>query len=1176
MKIKFNYYLLLLAGMSFYQTYSQNQANLWLWSQYCGIDFNSGIPVYQDQTIIGSHSAMSIMCDTNGDLLLCCNGIRVKNREGHTMPNGENLLGFEAANMGALIVQQPGSEHLFYVFTVGREWPYNIGMHYSVVDMTLDGGLGDVTSEKNVPLIQAWAASNKLTSVRHANGEDIWIITRNFKSDQYYIAFLLTSSGLSTEGVTSPVQWRNEVNNQGNMKISYNKKYLTAAYRIPKNVNEAYTQCIDICSFNASSGEIDLLFTLSKNPNDWTPQFEPWAVEFSPDSKLLYATFHNIPSDIMELYQYDMQYVEDSAQFKQSEVFITQGPVNGLQLARDGKIYCTGYWTTEYDYVSVIHEPWKRGAACNYQPNAIYLNGTTTDWFFPNMLLDHLYRFEWEGECAHHPIAFQPNFLPEPASILWNFGDGEISTNLWPVHEYEDGGEYEVYVTVTYPSGRVEETSRVITILDGPDPDLGPDQVICEGDEIELIAGDDEGLYVWSTGNWGPNVFSVTVSDSGTYWVRVTNENGCKFSDTVQIAFYGKAIFIEDNLTITPTACAGSSGSIEGLVVEGTEPLAFEWYDGDGNLVADALDIFNLSVNNYYLHVLDGNGCETVSEAYTIADAGDIEISEVDHIPGHCGQQNGFIEITATTGSGTQLQYSIDNGNNWQTSNQFADLPAGTYFIKVGDQVGCETVYAGNPVVIENIPGPEITDVTTTPEYDYQSDGSIDIEALIGSGNLYYSVDNGSSFQTNNGLFENLSAGTYTCVVKDDFGCDTSFIVIIDRILSQVIDAIAGDGYTCIGDATASQLLLNNFTEVDSFHVQLTYDPAVIQCDGYIQVHPDLESGLQASIIPVLGEVHITWKGETPATLPENANMLELVFSGLEEGVSQVDWIAEPGEGQFFNVYGEEISVNYELGTIRIFTRPEIILGAELHVCEGDNIYLPAFVMGGTGEYDYYWTGPSNFSSTDKELKITGIQAYQAGDYQLTVTDTIDCTSQKSMELIVSENPIAAFHGTDTLVVDSGYILEAGTGQAHYLWNTGDSTESIAIYSEGMYTVGMESQAGCIGSDSVYVVLREEPVVEPSQYLYIPNAFTPDGDGRNDVFRAIPSVNTISHFSMRVFDRWGGQVFESEDINQGWDGTKNGKPCPEGAYVFRITFNVEGIPGLEGEQTIVGTVVIVR
>ncbi|MDX9906162.1 MAG: gliding motility-associated C-terminal domain-containing protein [Bacteroidales bacterium] len=1171
--LKAVWFILLLSLFFSKGLYGQNQANLWYWSQYCGIDFNSGIPVYHDQTIIASGNAMSVMCDTNGNLLFCCSGIQVKNREGHTMPNGENLIGFEAACMGALIVQQPGSDHLYYVFTVGREWPYNIGMHYSVVDMHLDGGLGDVTSEKNVLLAQAWAASNKLTSVRHANGEDIWIITRNFKSDQYYIAFLLTSSGLSTEGVVSPVQWRDEFNNYGNMKISYDKKYLAAAYVSYKIENGAYTQCIDICSFNASSGEIDLLFTISKNPNNWTPQYPPWAVEFSPDSKLLYATFFNEQTNIMELYQYDIQYVEDSTQFKQSETFIAQGPVNGLQLARDGKIYCTGYMPTEYGYVSVIHEPWKRGAACHYQANAIYLNGTTTDWFFPNMLLDHLYRFEWEGECARHPIVFQPNFIPEPSTIVWNFGDGETSSALWPVHEYNDGGEYEVSVLVNYPSGRVEETSRVITILDGPNPDLGPDQLICEGDEIELTAGNEEGLYIWSTGDWGPNIFSVTVSDSGTYWVNVTNDLGCSFRDMVHVGFHPKATFGEDNLIITPTACGGSSGSIAGLMVEGIEPLAFEWYDGDGNLVADTLDIYNLPVNNYYLHVLDDHGCETVSEAFTITDAGDVEISEVDYSPGHCGQEIGFIEITATTGSGTELMYSKDNGNSWQTSNQFADLPAGSYFIKVADQVGCEAVYAGNPVVIENIPGPEITSVSITPENDYLADGSIDIEAIIGSGDLYYSIDNGSSFQTNDGFFENRSAGTYPCVVKDDFGCDTSFIVVIDRILSQVIDAIAGDGYTCIGDATASQLLLNNFTEVDSFYVQLTYDPAVIQCDGYIQVHPDLESGLQASLIPALGQVHITWKGEMPVTLPANAKMLELVFSGLEEGVSQIDWIADPGEGQFFNAYGEEIPVQYELGTIRIFTRPEIILGTELHVCEGDNIYLPAFVLGGTGEYEYYWTGPSNFSSTDKELKITGIQAYQAGDYQLTVTDTIDCTSQKSIELIVSENPVAAFHGTDTLEMVAGDVLDAGEGMASYRWSPGDTTQSIVIQESGMYSVEMGSQIGCVGTDSVYVKLVSEEI--PEFTIYIPNAFSPNGDGINDSFQIkFPnSTFNIQHSTLSIFNRWGEEIFESTDITQGWDGKKNGNPCPGGVYVYKIVFSVDGV---EGNQERVGTVMLVR
>ena len=124
----------------------------------------------------------------------------------------------------------------------------------------------------------------------------------------------------------------------------------------------------------------------------------------------------------------------------------------------------------------------------------------------------------------------------------------------------------------------------------------------------------------------------------------------------------------------------------------------------------------------------------------------------------------------------------------------------------------------------------------------------------------------------------------------------------------------------------------------------------------------------------------------------------------------------------------------------------------------------------------------------------------------------------------------------------------------------------------------MESQAGCPGSDSVYIILREEPVIEPSQYFYIPNAFTPDGDGMNDVFKPVLTnpVSTIYSLQFTIYDRWGGEVFTSHDIGQGWDGTKNGRECPAGAYIYRITFQVEGIPGVEGEQTIIGTVVIVR
>ena len=1149
---------------------AQNQANIWYFGDFCGLDFNTGIPVNTHEIPYRGANANAVMCDINGNFLFCCNGITMMNRNGIAMPNGQNIIGSSAASMGALIVQKPGLEHLYYVFTVSRDHPENFGMHYSVVDMNLDGGLGDVTSEKNIPLDMAWSASNKLLAVRHANGEDVWILTRNFKNDQWYAAFLLTSSGLSTQAILSPVPWRTDVNNEGSMKVSPDKKYLAAAYKQHGIWNESLKQSFDICRFNASSGEIDVLYTISKNPNEWTSEYWPWAVEFSPDSKLLYLTYWNqkIGFREMELYQYDMQYIEDSLQFVESEIFIAHGPVNGLQLARDGKIYCTGFEHQLYDRISIIHEPWKRGPGCNYQADAIYMDGGDVAQFLPNVLLDHLYRFEWDGECAHHPIAFQPNFLPEPSSIHWNFGDFQTSTDLWPVHYYENGGEYEVYVTVTYPSGRVEETSRVITVLDSPNPDLGPDQLICEGEEIVLTAGNDEGFYAWSTGSIGNNVFSITVSDSGTYWVKVINDLGCSLSDTIHVGWFDKAVFNEDNLLITPTACGGSSGSIVGLQAEGTEPLTFAWYDGNDNLIATTLDIFNLAVGNYFLHIFDDNGCETISDAYTITDAGDIDITEVNFSVSHCDQANGSIEITASSGAGTDLLYSIDNGTNWQTGNVFSNLPAGTYFVKVGDQGACEAVYANNPVVIEDISGPEITNLITTPENDYLADASIFIEALIGSGDILFSIDNGNIFQTNDGLFENLSAGTYFCMVKDDFVCDTTFTIIIDRIFSQVIDAIAGDGYTCIGEATSSELLLNNFTKIDSFHVQLTYNQNVIQCDGYIQVHSDLEDGFSASIMPTIGEVHITWKGETPTTLPENAKMVELVFSAIGEGVSQIEWKADPGEGQFFNAYGDEIAVNYELGAIRIYTRPEIQMGAASGYCEGDTLFIWPHINGGTGDIAYLWEGPDNYTSTNMLLWIKGVQYNHGGNYQLTVTDTINCIESSSIEITVNAPPKIAFSTYDTIWAEPGYLLEAGNGAEYYLWNTGEITEAIQIDSMGHYVVEVISYEGCKSSDAVQILWGG------GTPFYLPNAFTPNGDGLNDIFKAVPKYDYISKYQLSIYNRWGQQIFECNDIDCGWDGNYKGKASPNGAYIYKIVYEEISQPGQS--KTINGSLILIR
>jgi gliding motility-associated-like protein len=1181
MKKRLTFFMVLMQFI--FVSFAQKEANVWYFGSYAGLDFNTGQPSVLNGMFISFRNSTACISDSTGKFLFVTENKLIWNRNKVPMQNGIGLLYSGGVTQGCINIQKPGSSNLYYVFTIPNFYWHDPGVYYSVVDMNLDNGLGAVTEEKEILITAAWDVYGGLTAVRHANGHDIWLITRKQKDIDAYAAFLITSEGINPVPVISSANERIDdgTRMECRLHISYDKNYIFET----STGTGYFSPYIDICNFNDITGEIVNIYSLKINsdpPNPTGQQIN--SIEFSPDSKLAYIvtrTNETEGGDGTEhrTYQFDMSLVEDSAQFVNSGILISHNGGSGIQLATDGKLYLgINEYTTENTEspVSVIHKPWLRGSACNFEESAItFPEGHGAVFYFPNILLDYLYRFEWEGHCSSEPFVFQSNFQPEPASIEWNFGDllsggNNISHEINPVHKFTGGGEYEVHTHVEYPNGRIEETSRVVTVTGTPKPRLGPDKLKCEGDEVTLNAGNEQGFYSWSNGVIGENHNEITVSDTGWYWVQVNN-NGCLGYDTIHVGLFTKPVLNESNLQLVPTACGGSTGKILGLTVSGEEPLSFEWFDADSNFIANTLDLQNLPVGNYYLHILDGHGCTTVSEAYTIEDAGDISISLIEKQDEHCGQNSGSINITAASGSGGELLFSVDNGASWQAGNGlFEDLPAGNYFIRVKDAFGCESVFENNPLVIENIPGQEVSSVTTVAEIDFLQNGQITIFATANSGELYYSIDNGISFQTNNGHFSNLSAGTYFCEVKDDFGCDTLFTVALTRSITQLIDAIAGNGNTCIGDAAVVPLKVNNFKDIYKFYVKLTYDTTMLNCDGYINVNPKLEANLQASIIPGTDEVIVSWQGDAPTTLEENALMLELVFGAKKQGISGIDWAALPGESAFYNEQLDLINTDYHFGSLRVYTRPSIFLESQKKLCEGDSYLAFPFISGGSGEYTFEWAGPENFYSTNEIIGFSNITQQNAGIYTLTVTDTIDCVESKSVDVIVSENPIIAFAGQDTIFAQSGFILEAGSGYESYLWNTAETTESITIYDEGLYSVIVSTNQSCESSDSVRVLFE----VDLKTAFYLPNAFSPDGDGLNDEFKPVEKYDFVKTYQISIFNRWGQLIFETQNISQGWDGTYQGNPVEKGSYVYKIVFTA--YPDYTKQQVATGNVVVVR
>ena len=1139
--------------------YSQRQADRWYFGHKCGLNFNTGIPeVLHNGHTYEEFGGIGAMSDSLGNLLFYSESDTIFTSQHLPMENGVDFVNAGGLQSN-LIVQWPESDSLYFLFktpTLGGD----VGLYYSIIDISLNNGLGAVI-DKNILLEYAWDAADKVTATLHKNKRDIWVITRKFRDDSFAV-FLITPSGINEIPILSPVpDIEGENTDRGFIKISYDKKFLFSCYW--------HEKVVEICHFNDETGEIIFQYNLNigLNPDD---------IEFSPDSRFAYISYQTGTSSPVTIKQYNMDFVDDVSLFITNAIDVGIGIGYGLQLATDGKIYCidnAAYLTSPEYFVGVINKPWELGTACQYDSMAVFMYPGSTSTSVPNIQMDYLYRFEFEGLCSGTPFQFTSNFNPIPDSIRWLFNDfasgiNNVSYEINPEHIFTTGGIFEVEVDVWYPSGRFEHTSREIEVEYAPSPDLGPDIQICKNDTIELDAGNGPGMYLWSNGTFGHNIFTISISDTGTYWVQVTNTGGCTTTDSIHVSWFEEPVFNDDNLLITPASCSGSNGSIEGIHVDGVSPLSFEWYYSSDSLLGTNLDIYNLTVGNYFLHVIDGNGCIATSDSYTIIDVGDIQITYVDLTNSHCMQNNGVIVIEAISGSSSTFEYSVIN-NDWQADSIFENLPPANYFVSVRDQLGCETVYGNNPVIIENIPGPQITSIVVTPENDYSSDGNINIEADVIEGDINYSIDNGNTFQLNDGLFENLSAGSYSCVVEDEFGCDTSFTIEIDRNITQIIDALAGDGYTCIGNAASSPLLFSNFTDVKSFHVMLTYNKELINCDAYMHVHPELQDSLQISI-NTIGEVHISWQGQFPVSLPDSSLLAELVFRGIDQGLSQVDWIVEQGESQFFNENGEQINTDFQLGMVIIYTRPDIVFSPSVdEVCEGQTLIIAPSISGGTGEYKSSWTGPNNFTSENSMLYFSKSLSSMAGTYILTVTDTINCVESNSMQLIVNQNPIITFTSNDTLWVEPGYILEAGSDYNNiYQWNTGETTPEIEIDTTGLYDVTVTSLKNCTSNDTVRILWGGDP-------FYLPNAFTPNSDGLNDEFAVVQKYDYIKKFHMAIYNRWGQLIFETIDINNGWDGTYQGSPCMLGAYVYRIVYEEFGQQPVES-KFVEGTVMLVR
>lgn len=296
----------------------------------------------------------------------------------------------------------------------------------------------------------------------------------------------------------------------------------------------------------------------------------------------------------------------------------------------------------------------------------------------------------------------------------------------------------------------------------------------------------------------GSGVFSSL--DAGTYNVLVLDGTSCTTvyaGNPVILTSIGGASI--NSVTATDANCGNNNGSITIVSTGGIAPLQ---YSIDNGVTYQASDVFsNLNAGPYNVKVMDATDCETdyPGNPVIVNNIGGAAIADVLTTPETCSNGNGELTINASGGTGS-LEYSINNGIDWQTGNVFSGLSAGDFDVIVRDGSGCETFWPGNPLTLVNVGGALITSVIPTDASCGTDNGTITINASTGVPPYEFSVDNGISWQTSN-VFIDLAANNYLVSVRDDAGCITPFPynpVVVGNVggasISQVLPSDASCG----------------------------------------------------------------------------------------------------------------------------------------------------------------------------------------------------------------------------------------------------------------------------------------------------------------------------------------------------------------------------------------------
>jgi gliding motility-associated-like protein len=510
--------------------FGQLQNNNWVFGYGARVNFSGPIPVGSSNAAINSNESTASVSDpSTGQLLFYTDGRKVWNANNEVMPNGANLLGgfFNSCTQGALIVPFPEDNQRFYLFTLEELEAQSVnpladnGLRYSIVDMTLNGGLGDVqVATINTPL--ATDLTEKLIVIRSDEIQGFWVIAHR-KNANEFLAWKIDVCGISAQPVVSAVGsffsgaalganegW------QGAMDASPDGN------RIGMPVD--WSDRLEFFDFNKTTGVVSNPLTVNVVDDSNPPFLRKYGACFSPDgSKFYYTNFNSVYQ--LDLSTYNSAAIASSNTLIYSTNFQPVGYACGqIEQAPNNKLYVAIINSSTLDEISNPNAP---GLSCGYVANAINLASVCQlglpaqvpiGDFAPNSTISFL-----PDSCFQSDISFSIATASPINQISWNFGDpnsgvNNSSSSLNPSHLFSETGTYQITAIVDFDcfSETVTQTITLVDCSDTLSPNLPfefPNVITPNGDginDIFEIENLPENTEVIILNRWGNIVFSAT------------------------------------------------------------------------------------------------------------------------------------------------------------------------------------------------------------------------------------------------------------------------------------------------------------------------------------------------------------------------------------------------------------------------------------------------------------------------------------------------------------------------------------------------------------------------------------------------------------------------------------------------------------------------------------------